>query len=192
MYVLVELRKLMELNGDLDNYPALKFYCDWVAHSSMDRSAAQRIVERFDRYEQLLHEGAFDAGQEVHERDKELLAELRETLELTNFQRELGQYLTSHVLDAIPFETWGSWITFMTHYAAVVQDCPLKCRGQDLAFVDEVVARVVKEENDDDEDNLSGELDIEWRWVSKHTGKPRTYRLLLSSAWGTLRSGQDF
>ena len=70
VYLLVELRKLMELNGDFDNYPALKFYCDWVAHPSMDRVPAGRIVELFDRYEHLLHDGAFDAGRHISDADK--------------------------------------------------------------------------------------------------------------------------
>ena len=192
VYLLVELRKLMELKGDFDNYPALKFYCDWVSHPSMDRRAAGRIVERFDRYEQLLHDGAFDAGRQISDADNGVLTELRGTLEVGNFQRELVQYLGSHVFEEAPFETLGSWIAFLKLYIAVIQDCPLRCLGQGLAFVDEVVARVVENEDDESELDVAREIQIEWRWVSKQTGKPRTYTLLLSSDWDRLRRGDDF
>jgi hypothetical protein len=160
VYLLVELRKLMELNGDFDRYPALRFYCDWVAHPSMDRGLARRIVECFDRYEQLRHDGAFDAGRQVAEADWAVLAELRETLELTNFERELVLYLGAHVLEEPPFETWGSWIRFLTLYVAVIQDCPLKCLGRGLTFVDEVVARVVEDENEEKEFDIGLALRI--------------------------------
>jgi hypothetical protein len=178
VYVLVELRKLMERNGDFAKYPALKFYCDWAAHPSLDREPAQQIVQLFDGYEQILHEGDVGAGRHAQEEDQELLAELRGTLELTNFHRELGQYLGAHVLDEAPFETLGEWITFLMHYAAVIQDCPLKCSGRGLPFVEEVVASVVSLKDDEDGD-FSGGFGIEWRWVSKRTGETRTYTLLL-------------
>ena len=32
VYIMVELRKLIELNCDGAQYTALKFHCDWVAH----------------------------------------------------------------------------------------------------------------------------------------------------------------
>ena len=159
----------------------------------MDRRAAQRLVERFDKYEQLLHDGAFDRGQSVSEAEREALAELLGTLELTNFQRELVQYLTTHVLDEAPFETWGAWIAFLTRYVAVIQDCPLRCVGQGFAFVDEVVARVIEcgDENEEDENRVDGGggVRIQWMWVSKRTGKRRVHTLLLSSAAAVLRGG---
>ena len=38
VYALVELRKLMELNGDggeKSRYYALEFYCDWAVHPTL-------------------------------------------------------------------------------------------------------------------------------------------------------------
>jgi len=185
VYMLVELRKLMELNGDLPRFPTPRLYCNWVAHPNLDNPDAQRIVCYLDRYEELLHMGAFAPGKRLEDADRELVAELRGTLELTNFQRELVGYLGSHVLDDVPFETWDSWISFLALYASVIQDCPLRCIRRDLSYVEEVAARVVDDANE-------GELRIDWSRVSKQTGEIRTYSLLLSSNWGSIRTWPDF
>jgi hypothetical protein len=53
VYIMVELRKLIELNDDGAQYTALKFHCDWVAHPRLAGPQAQDIVRLFDRYQQL-------------------------------------------------------------------------------------------------------------------------------------------
>jgi len=37
VYILVEMRKLLEPNNDKDRFPALNFYCDCAAHPAFDR-----------------------------------------------------------------------------------------------------------------------------------------------------------
>src|SRR5260370_38281246 len=54
VYILAEIRKLLELENAKDRYPALNFYCNWALHSRISKSAeAQRIVEIFDRAERF-------------------------------------------------------------------------------------------------------------------------------------------
>jgi len=50
---MVELRGLIELNGDGAHYMALKFHCDWVAHPCLGGARAQEIVRLFGRYQEL-------------------------------------------------------------------------------------------------------------------------------------------
>jgi hypothetical protein len=57
VYLMVELRKLIELNGDSANYPALKFHCDWIAHPILQGQAAQEVVRLFDHYQRVMEEG---------------------------------------------------------------------------------------------------------------------------------------
>ncbi len=54
VYILVELRKLMELNGDSLTFPSLQFHCDWVAHPVMDRAPAKKIVSLFDKHQEVI------------------------------------------------------------------------------------------------------------------------------------------
>src|SRR5579872_1229998 len=50
VYVLVEVRKLLEITHRKDQYPALLFHCDWILHSHMDRPGALRVLQRFDEF----------------------------------------------------------------------------------------------------------------------------------------------
>lgn len=54
VYLMVELRKLIELNGDGANYPALKFHCDWIVHPILQGQAAQEVVRLFDHYQRVM------------------------------------------------------------------------------------------------------------------------------------------
>ncbi len=54
VYILVELRKLMERNGDTGKYFALNFSCDWGVHTKLDRTGAARIVRHFNKYQELI------------------------------------------------------------------------------------------------------------------------------------------
>jgi hypothetical protein len=38
VYILVEIRKLMERNNDTEKCFALNFYCDWAMHTKLDAS----------------------------------------------------------------------------------------------------------------------------------------------------------
>jgi hypothetical protein len=51
VYILVELRKLLERNSTLKNYSTLKLCADWAAHPRLSRGPAQEIVRLFDEYE---------------------------------------------------------------------------------------------------------------------------------------------
>jgi hypothetical protein len=49
VYILAEIRKLLELRQEKKKYFALNFYCCWALPTKMDRAGAKRILERFDR-----------------------------------------------------------------------------------------------------------------------------------------------
>ena len=50
VYILAEVRKLLEVRGRADDnkFKALHFYCSWALHTKMKREGAARILERFD------------------------------------------------------------------------------------------------------------------------------------------------
>src|SRR5689334_22719679 len=49
VYILVELRKLLEHDGKKHAYPVLNFYANWVVHTKLSASpVADRIVRLFD------------------------------------------------------------------------------------------------------------------------------------------------
>jgi hypothetical protein len=49
VYLLVELRKLLELDGRKQEFPLLNFYGNWVVHTRLDGSAiADKIIRYMD------------------------------------------------------------------------------------------------------------------------------------------------
>jgi hypothetical protein len=168
VYIMVELRKLIELNGDGANYSALKFHCDWIAHPILQGQPAQEIVRLFDQYQRVMDEAA--QGKQQHTPDMSFMAQLGPTLTMTNFRNQLNTYLRSQGLDpSIPNDN-GNWANFLTYYATVIEDCPLRCVSQGLKYTDEVVLKVIDVTPENSTVAGGFRLTIEWRWVSKITG----------------------
>lgn len=172
VYILVELRKLIELNGDGAQFTALKFHCDWVAHPVLQGSQAQAIVKLFDKYQKLE-----DAKPGTHGRpDMSFMKQLGPVLTMSNFRNELDAYLRSQQLDpSIPNDN-DKWAKFLMHYAGVIEDCPLRCVSQGLKHVDEVTLKLL--DTSTQERATGFQLAIEWRWKSRLTGKEFTNQQL--------------
>jgi hypothetical protein len=152
VYVLVELRKLIELNADGPHYPSLKFHCDWAAHALLKGPPAQEIVRLFDRH------------QEVYESP--------------SATPERAEFVSARPgLDgSIPNDD-DKWAAFLSYYVRVIEDCPLKCISQGLRYVDEVVLNVLKLLPTRALAN-GFQLAIEWSWKSKITGRVFTNQQL--------------
>src|SRR6516225_8445299 len=48
VYLMAGIRKLIERDEAENDYPLLRFHCDWALHSRMDRAAAQKLLKIFD------------------------------------------------------------------------------------------------------------------------------------------------
>src|SRR5260370_41071062 len=84
VYILVELRKLMEIYHDSKNLNTLRFHCDWAVHGMLDKKLAQEIVRQFDRHQQWADGGPGP--------DLEFMNSWTATLRLATFRKELMQY----------------------------------------------------------------------------------------------------
>lgn len=172
VYIMVELRKLIEINGDGARFAALKFHCDWVAHPVLQGLQAQDIVRLFDKYQKME-----DTQPIAHGRaDMSFMKQLGPVLTMSNFRIELGAYLRSQQLDhSIPNDN-DKWAKFLMHYAGVIEDCPLRCVSQGLKHVDEVTLKLL---DSSQQARATGfQLAIEWRWKSRLTGKEFTNQQL--------------
>jgi hypothetical protein len=175
VYLLAELRKLMELEsierveagGPADaSYFALKFYCDWAVHVRLDQSGAQRIVQRFNRYQQFMEELA-SPGEDRVTVDPAFLEELDQSLQLTKFREQLGAYLHSHDLGSEIATNEKLWVTFLTYYSHVIEDAPLISEVKGLEWVDSVAVKVLDEQPAGAADHR---LALRWTWLSKKDG----------------------
>src|SRR5205823_6607865 len=106
-------------------FPVLKFACNWVAHPVMDRIDAKRIVQQIDKVQQVVEAGyGIQTGTKM---DTSCLLEAIETMKLSKFREQLSDYLVRHNLDYSIADDNAKWANFLTYFAAVVEDCPLKC-----------------------------------------------------------------
>jgi hypothetical protein len=48
LYLMVEVRKLLERLQAEKQYEYLKFHCDWALHAALEGTMAQRILKQFD------------------------------------------------------------------------------------------------------------------------------------------------
>jgi len=117
VYILVEIRKLIERTHQKQHYFPLDFHCSWALHAGMDRCGATRILRRFDNAYELLKEKS------LGELDTILHNELRATMDMEQFRGCLEEFLTTYKLPTTAVK--DDWTQFLRHYSAVIEDCPL-------------------------------------------------------------------
>jgi hypothetical protein len=163
VYILVELRKLMEHNGDAVDYFALNFYCDWAVHTKLDRRGAGRIVERFDKYQALIELSQSTPEGNVPGADLSVLIEVESTVRLERFREQLGTYLKRGGLPCAIADDDRHWANFLSYYVRVIEDCPLICRKR-LQHVEEVTVSVIETMTGKGAEQAGYNVRLAWQW----------------------------
>lgn len=164
VYILVEIRKLLESKDELDKYPDLKLCCDWAAHPKLDRRSAQRIVMLFDDYESKYRREAVG----VHQAE---IPELVEFCGHTRFRAQLIQACESNAIPtaALRDDVW--WQLFLEQFSEVVRDCPLEAKSDSTTYVTGVTASAISPESI----GIWGrQFAICWTWYRNDTETPAT------------------
>ncbi|HEV2424879.1 MAG TPA: hypothetical protein VGZ29_08630 [Terriglobia bacterium] len=135
VYLLCEVRKLLD-EEPTDSVPfALRLYCHWALHVDLSyRSTTIHFLKRVDNY-------VFDKLTAA-ETMETILAEgrlLRDFLYLETFRRELAEFLRTKELDTSICDDNERWFTFLAAYAGVIQDGSLTCSGSEKL---KIVSRV--------------------------------------------------
>ena len=119
VYVLVEIRKLLDLHHQTKRFNILTLYCNWAVHISLDRDAAQNLVIELNRsYSRL------DTGEKAERGFKGLW----NYLSFDHFRKQFRGFLSSHNLPTAICED-VEWQDFLHYYSLVIQDCRLECSG---------------------------------------------------------------
>ena len=164
VYILVELRKLLEKNDTLQKYPALKLCCDWAAHPRLSFASAQNIMALFDRYEARFRREAVGVSQAG-------IPELVEFCEHTRFRAQLIESCESNGIppDAPKDDEW--WRLFLELFSEVVRDCPLEAKADNTTYVTRVVASAIAPESIG---IVNKQFGICWTWYRKDIAAPGT------------------
>jgi hypothetical protein len=120
VYLLAGIRKLIERDKIEDQYPALKFHCDWALHSSMDQAAAKAVLKEFDAAHTLLR-----GNVELHDLPAPLKSEIDRISKMRCFKKELSKFLTAYGLPPLTQHRHDGWVHFLHLYTKVIEDIPL-------------------------------------------------------------------
>ena len=136
VYVMTQIRKLLDGESTQRDAETLRLCCDWVLHSSLERRSARRVVALF----------------EVEEPDPFanpdfVSPELPQFLSFSQFREEISQVLKDHGIRPGKIVERGSWTKFMRYFAWVIEDVPLKVKAIAEGQLASVLIRVSEIKN---------------------------------------------
>jgi hypothetical protein len=136
VYILAEIRKVVEQACDFDSYRALDFYCSFALHTRMDRAGAKRILERFDR--------AYSLWIRNEKVPRDLQNEIDQTAKLSRFREEMEAFVAANDLPTRLFVEPDAWVRFIRLYGNIIDECELVLRGDgaELQLVDRVIVHL--------------------------------------------------
>jgi len=140
VYVLVEIRKLIDSETDPNSYVTLKIYCDWAVHTELTK--ANRIRPIMSLVDNDIFE-CFDPnghGSSVEDHEK-----LQALLYLDALRSDLLNFLRANNLPTAIADDDAQWFKFLNHYSGVIEDCSLIYKADDLRIVRQITFR--KERN---------------------------------------------
>jgi len=162
VYILVELRKLLEHKNKKDAYPALNFYGNWVVHTKLSSSAvADRIIRLFDEHlYQVTQMGASGPWEEI----QDILSDVP-------LQKEMTEFLKLLNLPTSICTSSSRWFSFRLQLSKVIEDSPLMLKpGSKMGPTHFIEALVVE--------NHSSGIDkaLNLRWKHKFHTHPLVHK----------------
>ena len=166
VYILVELRKLLESKGiDKETgYRALIFCCDWAVHPKLNRESAKAITQLFDCYETSYRKepiGVSQAG----------IPELVEFCDHSRFRQQFIDACEQNDISAEAVKEDGWWNGFLRHFSEVVRDCPIEAKAASTVHVTRVTASAIEPQSIGIFDRG---LVICWAWECRDREFPNT------------------
>ncbi len=164
VYILVELRKLLEKKGVLkdERFRVLRFCCDWTVHPKLDRDSAQVITGLFDRYEAKYRREPVGVSQAD-------IPELVEFCEHTRFRAQFVDACESIGISAMAPNNDEWWKLFLAQFSEIVRDCPLEAKQSGTTYVTRVSASAIDPASIG---IMNRQFAICWQWERKDSEIP--------------------
>lgn len=138
LYLMAEVRKLLEQQNAKAQYEYLTFHCDWALHAALKGAMAQKILEQFDAAN--IH---LKTGVELHNLPDSLRIEIERISKMEYFEDQLREFLRANGLPSIGASRSDGWSHFRHLYGKIVEDCPLVMRANNqAATIDNVTLKM--------------------------------------------------
>lgn len=162
--ILADTRKLLEVVGATQTYRTLKFYCDWVLHTRMDKKFAADLLRRLDEVwdKWIVSKIPMPADFETT---------LGHQIGFYGFEQELVEFLGKHGI-VLPWHGFrDKWLPFESAYSGIVEDSWLEYsdKARPLKHINGARVRIYKmNEGPERQDYTSHDylpLGIEWAFM---------------------------
>ncbi len=117
MDAIVEIRKVVEHDGDHDQYWTLTFFCDWALHPKLTKKKAERILIRLDKRLSRYNPAR------PHEIDSD--GEVGKFLSFELFREHLLAFFKRNGLPTAWAEDPFFWADFCVIYGEIIRHTPL-------------------------------------------------------------------
>ena len=129
VYVVAEIRKLLEHEGGSRGHPELSFFGNWALHIRIDRQEpAARMLHELEAILENLEAPDF-------------AARVSDVISLQRLRKELSRCADEWELPAHNFNDRDAWWRFSRLYAEVVREVPLASSGPLLQAEEFVITR---------------------------------------------------
>ncbi len=156
VYLLIEIRKYMDITKTAAKYAVLRMFCNWVAHTNLDTLGSDNVLQRID---EAVDKAQWFSGP-TPESVRNVLSEIS-SMEV--FESELTRFLQNC---SLPTEITGSpaqWARFLHLYVRIISECPLQhASKQPLKHVKDAILSVKEISNEKTSDREFGYAS--WRW----------------------------
>jgi len=140
VYLMAQIRKIIEQEQSGEQFDFLLFHCNWVLHPRMDRQFAQAILDKFNQAHIHMVQGI-----QITNLPPTLRKELDPIFSMDMFRHQLIKFLQSHELPWREFSDIFIWSAFVKLYISVVRDCPLAINSRNTeAYIKEVAVTYVE------------------------------------------------
>lgn len=128
VYLMVEVRKLLEQQDAKQQYQYLTFHCDWALHAKLSGATAQRILKLWDAA--TVH---LKAGLQLDQLPGLLRMEIDRISKMDYFEREFEAFLATNGIPTLGSTRSDGWTHFLHFYTQIVEDCPLLMRSRNAS-----------------------------------------------------------
>lgn len=114
VYVMVEIRKLLEHFETKKDFPWLHLFSDWIVHTKIDgkHEAADWLLGNFDEM--------------VERESKGFTLEFLDYLSLSDLREELRSLFAQNNVVSSITDSQEEWDHFLEHLSSAISDCPIQ------------------------------------------------------------------
>jgi hypothetical protein len=128
VYILCQVRKLLDGYCDDKSLLSLKFYCDWAVHTNLTYdNRTKPFLQIIDNY---IHKDQSGTAISLEEQ-----LEFQALLHLDSFRWQLKSVLESYTLPTDVCRSRYRWLSFVKAYSGVIQDGSLVYKGRDMKVI---------------------------------------------------------